>query len=71
MRIDTNLMQLATALYDEAVAEVGEGDEAEALATAALIDLLGRARVLRATTAPARPVYRRRAPKLVVLAAAG
>jgi hypothetical protein len=71
MRIDTNLMQLATAIYEEAVAEVGEGAEAEALATAALVDLLGRSRVMRAEVTPTRPVYRRRSPKLTVLSAAG
>jgi hypothetical protein len=71
MRIDTNLMELATAIYEEAVAEVGEGAEAEALATAALIDLLGRSRVMRPKQPQARAAHRRRAPKLTVLSAAG
>jgi hypothetical protein len=71
MRIDTDLMELATAIYEEAVAEVGEGAEAEALATAALLDLLSKSRVLAAKQPAARHVRRARVPRLVALSAAG
>ena len=40
MSVRTTILDLATAIYDEAVALVGEGREANALAAAALADML-------------------------------
>jgi hypothetical protein len=71
MRIDTDILELATAVYEEAVAAVGDGPEAERLAAAALGDLLGRSTLTPAPRTPVRVVHRRRAPRRAALSAAG
>lgn len=43
MNVRTTILDLAMALYEEAVALVGEGREADALAAAAMTELLHKA----------------------------
>ncbi len=59
MSVRTTILDLAMAIYEEAVALVGEGREADALAAAALTDLLQKssldeARPQRSVSAPLR-----------------
>ena len=60
MSVRTTILDLAMAIYEEAISLVGEGPEAEALASMALADMLAESRLdaersaLAATPAPTR-----------------
>ena len=60
MSVRTTILDLAMAIYEEAISLVGEGPEAEALASMALADMLAESRldaerpVLAATANPSR-----------------
>jgi hypothetical protein len=63
MSVRTTILDLAMAIYEEAVTLVGEGPEADALASMALADLLDASRLDserpgRAATAPASTTHR-------------
>jgi hypothetical protein len=53
MTLETTILDLARAVYDEAVRTAGEGDLADALACATLTDLLADARYSSAVERPA------------------
>jgi hypothetical protein len=53
MTLETTILDLARAVYDEAVRTAGEGEFADALACATLTDLLADARYSSAAERPA------------------
>ncbi len=58
--VTTTILQLAAAVYDEAVAMVGEGEEANALAMATLAGLLVESNLVEAAAPVSLPVSRTR-----------